>query len=230
MTLRSLTYGIVVSAGVVAASTGVASASNLLTNGSFEAGFSGWTLGGSASGYPAVVIPYGSSASYPGGAFGEPIPADSGGYSPDPAGSHAVYFVSDVSNETLSQTIHLDPGVYTIGFSAYLPLNGYRNPFDAHFSGTVAGVTLLSDFVSNGQPQTWYHFFDTVTVANPGGYDTVFAFSVDGVPGKDVVIDRAFVVAGAVPEPSTWAMLLLGFAGVGFLAYRRKNRVAFRFV
>jgi hypothetical protein len=26
----------------------------------------------------------------------------------------------------------------------------------------------------------------------------------------------------AVPEPSTWAMMLLGFAGVGFMAYRRR--------
>jgi hypothetical protein len=31
---------------------------------------------------------------------------------------------------------------------------------------------------------------------------------------------------GAVPEPSTWAMLLLGFAGVGFMAYRRKAKPA----
>jgi hypothetical protein len=28
---------------------------------------------------------------------------------------------------------------------------------------------------------------------------------------------------GAVPEPSTWAMMILGFAGIGFMAYRRKN-------
>jgi PEP-CTERM motif len=27
----------------------------------------------------------------------------------------------------------------------------------------------------------------------------------------------------AVPEPSTWAMMILGFAGVGFMAYRRKT-------
>jgi hypothetical protein len=26
-----------------------------------------------------------------------------------------------------------------------------------------------------------------------------------------------------VPEPSTWAMMILGFAGVGFMAYRRKQ-------
>jgi PEP-CTERM motif len=27
----------------------------------------------------------------------------------------------------------------------------------------------------------------------------------------------------AVPEPSTWAMMILGFCGVGFMAYRRKQ-------
>jgi len=30
----------------------------------------------------------------------------------------------------------------------------------------------------------------------------------------------------AVPEPSTWAMLIIGFCGLGFLARRRKNRLA----
>jgi len=38
-------------------------------------------------------------------------------------------------------------------------------------------------------------------------------------------------VEAAVPEPSTWAMMILGFFGVGFMAYRRKNTsAAFRFV
>ncbi|MCK1636032.1 PEP-CTERM sorting domain-containing protein [Bradyrhizobium sp. 157] len=32
-------------------------------------------------------------------------------------------------------------------------------------------------------------------------------------------------VTPAVPEPSTWAMMILGFAGVGFMAYRRRNRL-----
>jgi hypothetical protein len=32
----------------------------------------------------------------------------------------------------------------------------------------------------------------------------------------------------AVPEPSTWAMMIIGFAGVGFLAYRRRNQGSFR--
>jgi hypothetical protein len=27
----------------------------------------------------------------------------------------------------------------------------------------------------------------------------------------------------AVPEPSTWAMMILGFASIGFMAYRRRT-------
>jgi hypothetical protein len=30
-------------------------------------------------------------------------------------------------------------------------------------------------------------------------------------------------VVTATPEPSTWAMMILGFAGVGFMAYRRRS-------
>jgi hypothetical protein len=33
-------------------------------------------------------------------------------------------------------------------------------------------------------------------------------------------------VTPSVPEPSTWAMMLLGFTGVGFLAYRKHGRCA----
>jgi hypothetical protein len=34
------------------------------------------------------------------------------------------------------------------------------------------------------------------------------------------------VINPGVPEPSTWAMMLLGFAGIGFIAYRRKSKPA----
>ena len=35
----------------------------------------------------------------------------------------------------------------------------------------------------------------------------------------DGIVDLARI--SAVPEPSTWAMMILGFAGVGYMAYRR---------
>jgi PEP-CTERM motif len=35
-----------------------------------------------------------------------------------------------------------------------------------------------------------------------------------------------FIQVTSVPEPSTWAMLILGFAGIGFMAYCRKSKPA----
>jgi hypothetical protein len=35
-----------------------------------------------------------------------------------------------------------------------------------------------------------------------------------------------FVGVSGVPEPSSWAMLIIGFAGVGFMAYRRNSKPA----
>jgi hypothetical protein len=31
------------------------------------------------------------------------------------------------------------------------------------------------------------------------------------------------ITTSSVPEPSTWAMLLLGFAGLGFARYSRRS-------
>lgn len=42
-----------------------------------------------------------------------------------------------------------------------------------------------------------------------------------------VTVDVTASVA-AVPEPSTWAMMALGFAGLGLLSYRRGGRAKFR--
>jgi PEP-CTERM motif len=56
---------------------------------------------------------------------------------------------------------------------------------------------------------------------NPGGYAPA-----DG--GVGTAIDLQIAAVAAVPEPSTWAMMILGFFGVGFMAYRRKEGMALR--
>ena len=38
-----------------------------------------------------------------------------------------------------------------------------------------------------------------------------------------IALDTVTASVSAVPEPSTWAMMILGFAGVGFVTYRRRK-------
>jgi len=40
--------------------------------------------------------------------------------------------------------------------------------------------------------------------------------------------DGTATFTAAVPEVSTWAMMILGFMGLGFLGYRRKAKPSFR--
>lgn len=57
---------------------------------------------------------------------------------------------------------------------------------------------------------------------------TIQITNVSGSLGESVYWDNAYFLErrhqGAVPEPTTWAMMILGFAGVGFMAYRRRNQ------
>jgi PEP-CTERM motif len=66
-------------------------------------------------------------------------------------------------------------------------------------------------------------------------YETAAAAHANGnwAVGIDAPSGQGFAAQGfvaSVPEPSTWAMMVLGFAGVGFMAYRRKGQARFRLV
>lgn len=212
---------LVLAAAVVAAVP--ATAANLVTNGSFENGLTGFTLIGTESqGFPPVAITYGAAQPYPTGAYGEAVPADNAtSLSSDPVGTHAAYFVSDFSAQGLQQSIFLKPGIYKIGFDYYAPANGYANANDAQFSGTIAGVTLVSTFVSKNPATTWINYSGTTKVTTAGVQDVTFLFNTNGAPAKDVVIDRVYIEA--VPEPAVWGLMLAGFGLIG-VSLRRRNR------
>jgi hypothetical protein len=64
------------------------------------------------------------------------------------------------------------------------------------------------------------------TISGGQGYFTHSAsgdFHFNGVSNNFAV---SGAVAGVIPEPSTWAMMLLGFAGLGYAGYRRALRTA----
>lgn len=223
MTMKFLAAAVLL-AGVGFASQ--ASAANIVQNGSFETGdFTSWTLGGTVASAPAVVISYNSNSSYPNGAFGEPVPPNnSATNSPDAAGTYAAYFVDDFAAETLTQTVHLTPGVYQIGFSAYLPQNGYNNAGDATFAGSIAGVTLANFDAASQTPVTWQSFAGSTTITTEGDYQVAFTFNTNFSPSKDVVIDQVYIIPGnPVPEPASFAILGAGLAGLGLTRLRRRS-------
>jgi hypothetical protein len=81
-------------------------------------------------------------------------------------------------------------------------------------------TSLTSEFSYTTDPYWDYRFGQ---LGEPGGTSNnpnLINFTISSV--TLTAVDNV----AAVPEPSTWAMLILGFAGVGFLAYRRKNQVA----
>ncbi len=220
--------GLGVSLAMVIASPAMA-ATNLVTNGSFESGFTGWTVGQTGGGTAPVVIPYGSATPYPGGAFGEAIlPNAVATLSPDPVGNSVAYFSSDTANpHSLSQLVNLVAGItYNIGFDYYAPQNGISNPNDATLSFNIGGVPVGSTLTA-GQPsgtpgQTWINFGTSFVASGSGSTPLELQFKGLGVTAADFAIDRVYVTA-AVPEPSTWALMLLGFGAVGG-AMRMKRR------
>lgn len=75
---------------------------------------------------------------------------------------------------------------------------------------TLAGVTISDLKFSEAGPGS----YNGTTWSNPEGGTSILYITAD--------------FTAAVPEPSTWAMMILGFAGVGFLAYRRRSQHSLR--
>jgi hypothetical protein len=90
--------------------------------------------------------------------------------------------------------------------------SGTSNSFAGPIDFTIAGVSV-SDFVANSDG-----FFAVADLLGPIG--------TGEVGGK---IEAIIGQTSSVPEPSTWAMLLIGFAGLGFAGYRKAKtpRTAF---
>jgi hypothetical protein len=193
---------------------------NYLVNGGFETGnFSGWSTQ-SFGGTNPVVIQYGQAGQYPIGAFGEAVPAPVGG------GTYGAYFSTDTGADIIFQKLTLPAGQYQFSFDIYAPSNGLANPFDASY---VAGVSHGSELFGTAKDlAAGWNDLSVDFTSNGKSQFAFFAFHGDGMGNipfaADVVVDNFSVTA--IPEPSTWAMMLLGFAGLGYMAFRRRSLAA----
>jgi hypothetical protein len=91
----------------------------------------------------------------------------------------------------------------------------------------------LNFFSANDENQNvsaWDQFGNLATLnilavlPETGGWQRVDQYFLPVIGGGDGPLYVASEVELGVPELSTWAMMLIGFAGVGFIAYRRTKK------
>jgi hypothetical protein len=103
-------------------------------------------------------------------------------------------------NKDLGKTF----GAFTDG------INGTWNGTNNHFAGPIdfdiAGVSV-SDFQQNAKK--YWAVADVLGSAGTGEAGGLFG------------VTTTVTTTSGVPEPSTWAMMFIGFAGLGFAGYRK---------
>jgi|WetSurMetagenome_2_1015567.scaffolds.fasta_scaffold240752_1 hypothetical protein len=110
-------------------------------------------------------------------------------------------------------------------YVAFLSTYGIANDTGIASVGSCLSYSGCNNVNSNTSlgSLVWRTIYDdTVPLPSPGHTQTPWSSAN--------YFDATFsmTVTSAVPEPSTWAMMILGFVGVGFMAYRRKSNAAFR--
>lgn len=135
---------------------------------------------------------------------------------------------------SIAQTFDVTNGqTYQVTF--YLAGNPAGGPNPKTLQSSAGATVLLSSFDTTGhdlQNMGWTPVSFDFTATGPTETLT-FLSTTTGDSGNSIdptafgpALDNVSVTA--VPEPSTWAMMILGFLSVGFAAYRRKAKATFR--
>lgn len=141
----------------------------------------------------------------PGFCVGPPLDCSGG------AGMSGSFSFADVSPDSstitflfFGSTSGAGPGSFSIDLSGFSTADGEK----------ITGITYGSGNLFDG---------DFTSVSWDGAAATFIGSTDDdynAVGGATVVFDVATTTT-AVPEPATWALLLIGFAGIGYAGYRR---------
>jgi hypothetical protein len=213
-----------------------AHASAVLTNGDFEAGLTGWTSYTTSNGTIA------ENPSLP----GAPQPQSASVVSFDVSGSGASnalflnagkinppYNANPAEGGGVLQTFMTTGGVATFTADVAALYTRTSGAIGLGLMSVLLDGVVLDTFdfggVSAG-PATLRGDLDFTTFLSAGQHTLSLQAMRLFAPGRGVAsqyFDNVSLdVTAAVPEPSTWAMMILGFVGLGFAAYRRNAKLA----
>jgi len=230
--MRKILLSAVVAAFALAPSIASA-ATNLITNGDFSAGFSGFTTDYS------IVAPTANSM----------VPEGKITITDNPIGVH--HFWVDLGatgnpmliangSPTSNLTIWQESAINVVSGATYNFSAGVMNVCcNLTFGGTNSPSTIIFQ-ISTDNGLNWTNLISHTTTppADAGILDTIGTTYIAGATGQvslraiddislrsgnDFALDN-LSFASAVPEPGTWAMLFLGFGAIGLMMRRRQSR------
>jgi PEP-CTERM motif len=124
--------------------------------------------------------------------------------------AHTVTLGIMADNSGLPSGIFFDSALVTLNANDPVTLSSLN-------WSIAAGTTYwLAAVASDGTFAGWNYGSDQGVVAYTTSQFSGWQTASDFLP-------EAEIFAAAVPEPSAWAMMILGFAGIGFMAYQRRN-------
>ena len=103
------------------------------------------------------------------------------------------------------------PGDSLSAFFALLGFGNFGSVSITHDDGATMYVDSYLNAVISAPGET---SSDTNTGAAPGGFHSFLVTSVEGNGAPSIL-------QVSIPEPSTWAMIGLGFAALGFAGWRK---------
>jgi hypothetical protein len=225
---------------------GGASAADLVMNGGFETStnpqstflsqpdtsVTGWTSTGDFVLYCSAAAgkTCDETSILGGAALAGPANGNNNGLMSSPQGGAYMAFDSDPAfHGDFSQTIAglMVGGTYKLSFyMAGAQEIGPNSPTTTSITATLGNETFTTPVINTpAQGFSPWNLYST-TFTYTGGGD-VLSFLATGGPGGEppyALLDGVSLTSGAVPEASTWAMIVAGFAGLGLAARVRRRR------
>ncbi len=237
--MKSKLLGVSAALALLAAMSPASAAVNLLTN----SGFDDVSVAAASAGlsFPYVTLP---NYAYPGGPGGlgtvgswTYVDGASGGggglvgyppvgephfEGPAPLSGNQYAFLQN--NGSLSQTFNSSgAGLTTISWNDAGRQSGGHG--DQIYQVLLNSVVIGTFVTIDSQPFT----FESVLGTLVAGSNTLTFAGLTTLPADQTAFLEDVSVTSAVPELSTWAMMLIGFAGCGLITYRRsRNGIGIR--
>lgn len=154
------------------------------------------------------------------------VDADAGGngnFANEPSPNTILFFL-DANNAILTYAAGFDTGFsfyYTSSTAASVTVWSGTNG-DGDLLGTVS---LTAQYTNNcsGDPSGGFCHWDPIGVAFAGNAHSInFGGTANRTGYDNITFGSATPIVPGIPEPSTYAMMALGLAGLGVVARRRK--------